>query len=67
MVDKLEKTGRKKLHYQLKIMMFILLIAIAITAVMAIPVGISVRLSAAAEEETAVSSLISTILPSLPY
>ncbi len=58
MVDKLEKNGRKRLHYQLKMVGFVLLIAIAITAVMAIPVGISVRLSAAAEEESAVSTLL---------
>lgn len=57
MVDKLEKYGHKRIYYRLKAMAFVLLIVIALTAFMAIPVGISVRL--AAEAQSSASSAVS--------
>ncbi len=67
MVDKLEKNGHKRAYYRLKAALFIALIAIGITAIMAIPVGISYRLAAEAMKEGASSSSFSsTLLSFLP-
>lgn len=53
MVDKLEKYGKKRFYYPLRAIAYTLLIVLAATAIVAIPVGISVRLSAEAAEELA--------------
>ncbi len=62
MVDKLEKNGHKRAYYRLKAALFIALIAIGITAIMAIPVGISYRLAAETMKEGASSSSFSSAL-----
>ncbi len=65
MVDKLEKYGHKRIYYHLKTAVFVLLIALAVTATLAIPVGISVRLSAEAGDSVSAVSTISTNLHAL--
>ncbi len=63
MVDKLEKYGHRRIYYRLKTAVFVLLIALAVTAMMAIPVGISVRLSAeAGDNAVATASVLSAHL-----
>lgn len=69
MVDKLEKNGHKRIYYRLKAVVFFLLIALGLTAVMAIPVGISYRLAAEGMKESVSSSdalsLLKAFLPLL--
>lgn len=62
MVDKLEKNGHKRAYYRLKAALFVALIALAVTAIMAIPVGISYRLAAEGMKEGASSSSLSSAL-----
>jgi hypothetical protein len=50
MKDKLEKTGHKKLYYDLKTIFTILLFAVAVLALAAIPVGVTYKLSEAQAE-----------------
>lgn len=47
MKDKLEKTGHKKLYYRLKAFLTVVLFALAVFALGAIPVGISFKLAEA--------------------
>jgi hypothetical protein len=55
MKDKLEKTGHKKNYYVFKSAMIVFMVAIALTALAAIPIGITYRLAmteAKGKEET---------------
>jgi hypothetical protein len=55
MKDKLEKTGHKKLYYDLKMFFTVLLFGVAVLALAAIPVGVTYKLAeaqAAAEQNT---------------
>jgi hypothetical protein len=64
MKDKLEKNGHKKLYYAFKSLLTICLFAIAITALAAIPVGITYKLAEthakAEESETSQSAPVSS-------
>jgi hypothetical protein len=63
MKDKLEKNGHKKLYYAFKSLLTICLFAIAVTALAAIPVGITYKLAethAKAEENETSQSVSST-------
>lgn len=59
MKNKLEKTGHKKLYYQLKAVLTVFLFGLAVFALSAIPVGISYKLAAAQAQEEASSSVVS--------
>ena len=67
MVDKLEKNGHKLIYYRLKALSFILIIVLALTAILAIPVGISYRLAAegvkASEASSSLNSLFKMLMP----
>lgn len=56
MKDKLEKTGHKKHYYRLKTAVIALLFSLALGGVMAIPVGISYKISEAAAKQATSSS-----------
>lgn len=55
MKDKLEKTGHKKLYYEMKTVLTVFMFILAVFALASIPVGISFKLAEAqakAEETT---------------
>jgi hypothetical protein len=60
MKDKLEKTGHKKLYYELKAALTVFMFVVAVFALAAIPVGISFKLAEAkakgAEESSQLTS-----------
>jgi|LAHS01.1.fsa_nt_gb hypothetical protein len=64
MKDKLEKNGHKKLYYAFKSFLTVCLFAIAVTALAAIPVGITYKMAEThakeAEAESAQTSAQST-------
>lgn len=65
MVDKLEKNGHKLIYYRLRALSFILIIVLALTAILAIPVGISYRLAAEGLKASEASSSLINLLKML--
>jgi hypothetical protein len=62
MKDKLEKTGHKKLYYDLKMFFTVFLFAVAILALAAIPVGVTYKLAEAQAEaeQSSTSQVVSS-------
>ena len=62
MEDKLEKYGHKMTYYKLKNIAVILVALIMVVAILAIPVGVSIRLSAAATTNETNSEILSSCI-----
>jgi len=59
MKDKLKKSGHTKAYYKMQRLLFFFLIGATITSIAAIPVGISYKIAAYAEESEHASSSLS--------